>query len=110
MAVPRRSGIRTGRYESRNTYGKQIKDRRREATSEVFHTQSAAVHAVRSASGRLPEVRHLPHLFSEACGPGLHSRCPEGQLVGRETDRHDSIYEQDQVPAFRFQDFKRGFR
>ena len=81
MAVPRRSGIGTGRYESRNTYGKQIKDRRCQAAAEVLHPSGAALHAVRPAPGRLPEVWYLSHLFPEARRPGVHSGRQEGELV-----------------------------
>jgi hypothetical protein len=81
MAVPRRSGIETGRYESRNTYGKQIKDRRCQAAAEVFHPSGAALHAVRPASRRVSEIWYLSHLFPEARRSGLHSGRAEGQLV-----------------------------
>ena len=81
MAVPRRSGIGTGRYESRNTYGKQIKDRRCQAAAEVLHPSGAALHAVRPAPGCLPEVWYLSHLFPETRRPRLHSGGPKGQLV-----------------------------
>jgi len=81
MAVPQRSGTETGRFESRSTYGKQIKDRRRQTAAEVFNPTGTAVHAVRPAQGCVPEVRYLPHLFPETRRPGLHSRGSKGQLV-----------------------------
>ena len=83
MAVPQRSGAGTGRYESRNSYGKQIKDRVCQAAAEIFHPPSAALHAVRPAPGCLPEIWPLPHLFPEARRSGLHSGGPEGKLVAR---------------------------
>jgi hypothetical protein len=69
--MPRRSGIEP----------EQIQDRGREAAPEVFHAAGAAVHALRQAAGRVSQVRHLPDLLPQACGPGLYSGREKGELV-----------------------------
>ena len=47
-------------------YGKQVKDRDGQTASEVLDPQGAALHALRSSSGCLPQVWALPDLFPEA--------------------------------------------
>jgi len=62
-------------------YGKQVKDRDGQAAAEVLDPQGAALHALRTAEGGLPEVRALPDLFPEAGRSGVHPRREEGELV-----------------------------
>ena len=62
--------------------GKQIENRSREAAAQVFHPNNSEVHALRKAAGCVSQVRDVSHLFPEVGRSGLHSGCPQGQLVG----------------------------
>jgi small subunit ribosomal protein S8 len=80
----------------RTNHGKQIEDRGCKAEAEVLHEDRASLHAVRTASRGVSQVRDLSHLFPEAGGSGLYSRGSKGQLVARgrrtaaEATRHES--------------------
>jgi hypothetical protein len=67
----------------RTNHGKQIEDRGCKAEAEVLHEDRASLHAVRTASRGVSQVRDLSHLFPEAGGSGLYSRGSKGQLVAR---------------------------
>jgi len=58
--------IQPNRLTRQGSYGKQIKNRGGSTRAEVLLSDRAALQTLRSAEGRLSQVRRVPHLFPEA--------------------------------------------
>jgi hypothetical protein len=61
--------------------GEQVENRNVLEKAEILHAARAAMSAVRTAAGGVPEIWSVPDLFPQIGGSGAYSRRAQGQLV-----------------------------
>ena len=56
-------------------------DKADEADAEVYDAAEAPLQDLRACAGRVPQIRHLPDLFSQVSRPGVDPWRAQSQLV-----------------------------